>query len=122
MDIFDPILQSQALVKQLSSTISDDKAKTHTLLNSLAHHLDHIKANTSSMQQQIMQLSKSQSATRKHASMVIAKPEIKSGCYVFSGDKGFFCPRCYDVDGNKVATTRLNSKLRICPACRASIK
>lgn len=123
MDIFDPIIQSQALVKQLSTTISDNRQPgIDVLLNALIGHLDEIKANTSSLQQQMILLSKNQTNTKKQAAIIVAKPEIKSGCYIFVSEKGFFCPRCYDNHGNKVATTRLNSKQRICPACRASIK
>jgi hypothetical protein len=123
MDIFDPINHSQALLAELSVAInSNNESEIKTVLNTLASHLAQIKTNTSTLQQQITQLSKNQSMTMKQAPIIIAKPELKSGCYIFSGEKGFFCPRCYDNHGNKVATSRLNSKQRICPACRASLK
>jgi hypothetical protein len=123
MDIFDPITQSKALLEQLSEAInSNNDSEIKTVISVLASHLEQIKTNTSTLQQQITQLSKNQSMTMKQAPIIIAKPELKSGCYIFPGEKGFFCPRCYDNHGNKVATTRLNSKQRICPACRASLK
>lgn len=123
MDIFDPINHSQALLIQLSKAISSsDELEIKTVINSLTGQLEQIKANTSTLQQHITQLSKNQITVLKQAPIIIAKPELKSGCYIFPGEKGFFCPRCYDNHGNKVATTRLNSKQRICPACRASLK
>ena len=123
MDLFAPINHSQALLEQLSLAIDkNNKSEIKIVISSLTCHLEQIKTNTSTLQQQITQLSKNQSNAMKAAPIIIAKPELKSGCYIFSGEKGFFCPRCYDNDGNKVATTRLNSKQRICPACRASLK
>jgi hypothetical protein len=123
MDIFDPITQSQALLEQLSEAInSNNESEIKIVISALASHIEQIKTNTSTLQQQITQLSKNQSMTMKQTPIIIAKPELKSGCYIFSGEKGFFCPRCYDSHSNKVATTRLNSKQRICPACRASLK
>lgn len=123
MDIFDPINHSQALLMQLSASInSNNESETKMVISSLASHLEQIKTNTSTLQQQIKQLSKNQSNAMKAAPIIIAKPELKSGCYIFAGEKGFFCPRCYDNHNNKIATTRLNSKQRICPACRASLK
>jgi len=123
MDIFDPINHSQSLLEQLSLAINcDNESEIKTIISSLASHLEQIKTNTSTLQQQIKLLSKNQSTVMKQAPIIIAKPELKSGCYIFSGEKGFFCPRCYDNHANKIATTRLNSKQRICPACRASLK
>ncbi len=45
----------------------------------------------------------------------------KSGCYVFEGVSGFFCPNCFHNHQQRINTKRLNSKLRVCPSCRASI-
>jgi hypothetical protein len=123
MTIFDPITQSQSLLSQLQTTLnSHNNLETNHLLSLLESHLQQIKLNTSSLQQQIIQLQKNQPITKKQIVTDTVKPEIKSGCYIFEGEKGYFCPRCYDQDSNKVATARLNSKLRICPTCRTSIK
>jgi len=120
MDIFDPINRSQTLLTQLPAAIShDNKAEIQVLISALENQLALIKSNTSTLQQQLTQLNKS-SATK--TSSIASKPEMKSACYVFAGEKGFFCPRCYDNHNTKVATTRLNSKLRICPVCKMSIK
>ena len=108
MTLFKSIKHSQHLVQQLSnSTISEEDV---TLLSSLAAELENISISVRQLQDKDFQTS------------TITPPEIKSGCYVFADQKGFFCPHCYDNDGNKVPTKRMNSKLRVCPTCRASIK
>lgn len=123
MTIFDPITQSQSLVKQLQATLNNvNNLETNNLLNILESQLQQIKSNTSSLQQEITELHNKQSITTKKTATDTFKPEIKSGCYIFEGEKGYFCPKCYDEHNNKRATARLNSKLRICPACRTSIK
>jgi len=123
MDIFDPIYQSQALLLKLSVAIkSNNESEIKTAISSLSSHLEQIKTNTSTLQRQIAKLKKNQITAMKQTSIIINKPEIQLGCYIFSGEKGFFCPQCYDNNGNKVATIRLNSKQRICPICRASLK
>jgi len=123
VDIFEPINDSQALLIILADAISrNNELEITANIHALGLHLEQIKTNTSFLQQQLTQLSKNQNGALKQTSSIIAKPELKSGCYIFSGEKGFFCPRCYDNHGNKVATTRLNSKQRICPVCRTSLK
>ena len=105
MSIHQAIKQAQQIVKQLST-----QPKTDTkLLQKLTQELDNIAhyANTLAID---------------NARNDIHKPEMKSGCYIFSDEKGFFCPSCYDRAGQKVPTKRLNSKLRVCPACRSSIQ
>ncbi len=105
MTIFASVEQVKLLLEKLSN---DDK---HTdLLNSISKELDNITVFAE-------QLTKETPPNSAHS-----KPEIKSGCYIFSDQKGFFCPSCYDNTGNKVPTKRLNSQLRVCPQCRASIK
>jgi len=121
MDIFEPIIRSQALLKQISSERNtSDEDKLTPLLTSLAEELDDIKLIAHQLSEEIHQLQNKQQNTS--TDQVSTKPEIKSGCYIFTNEKGFFCPNCYDQAGNKVATTRINSKLRVCPACRTTIK
>ncbi|MBL1321639.1 MAG: hypothetical protein COA63_011340 [Methylophaga sp.] len=105
MTIFKSIDQAKSLVKQLSKNKSDE-----LILRSISKELESITVFARQLTDETV-LSPSPS-----------KPEIKSGCYIFANAKGFFCPNCYDNTGNKVATKRLNSKLRVCPECRASIK
>jgi len=46
----------------------------------------------------------------------------KTGCYHVAPNPAQYCPKCYDSSQALVTTQRLNSKLRICSQCRASIK
>ena len=113
MTIFKSITRSQSLLQEIATTkqCSENNELT-TLISSLTIELDNINALA-------QQLSKGSSNVQASVS---SKPEIQSGCYVFTDVKGFFCPNCYDNHDNKVATTRINKKLRVCPACRTSIK
>ncbi len=105
MTIFNSIEQAKLLLEKLSN---DNQNKD--LLDSISKELDNITV----FAQQLTEKTPSNSAH--------SKPEIKSGCYIFAGEKGFFCPNCYDNTGNKISTKRLNSQLRVCPQCRVSIK
>lgn len=54
----------------------------------------------------------------------IAKPEFdnSSGCYRRGQESVFYCPHCYESQQDLIATQRINSRLRVCPQCRSSIK
>jgi hypothetical protein len=47
------------------------------------------------------------------------KPTMKWGAYQFKGEDGLFCTACYDTRRQKVRTTRLDSRFRQCPVCKA---
>jgi hypothetical protein len=104
MSIHQSIKQAQKIVKQLSKQSKHDQKLLRLLTDELKSIADY--ANTLAIED-----------SRNHN----LKPEMKAGCYVFVDEKGFFCPSCYDRAGQKVLTKRLNSKLRVCPSCRASI-
>jgi len=53
------------------------------------------------------------------SAVTAAKPRLKWGCYEFDGEEGLFCTACYDTKGQKIRTTRLSSKFRQCPVCKA---
>jgi len=116
MTIIDSIKRSQILLQQISTQENVNTEVTKSL-SSLQAELNTI---SSQAQQLIEQLSQLQ--TSHHSKVTPKLPEMKSGCYIFEGEKEFFCPSCYDNLGNKVATARINKKLRVCPACRSSIK
>lgn len=56
------------------------------------------------------------------AAQAILKLDPKSGCYTVEGNTVHFCPHCFNKDQQQIATQRINSRLRICPQCRESIK
>ena len=106
MTISKSIKQAQLIVQQLSKQTGAETSLLHSLSQELV-----------SIQRHALKLT-----TQNQSAKTAAKPEMKSGCYVFAGEKAFFCPNCYDNLSNKVPTKRLNSKLRVCPICRMSIQ
>jgi hypothetical protein len=46
------------------------------------------------------------------------KPTMEWGCYKFEGEPGLFCPRCYETQGKKHQTTRMNPHRRRCVVCQ----
>ena len=45
---------------------------------------------------------------------------VKFGCYQFEGDEeSLYCTACYDSKGVKSLTTRMASRRRQCPVCKA---
>ncbi|MFW5451252.1 MAG: hypothetical protein ACKE9I_06605 [Methylophagaceae bacterium] len=112
MTIIKSIDHSKSLVQQISAHKQlANNPELANLLNSLSAELD------------IIHLEASQLRKQNNSSQGVSnsKPEMKSGCYIFADQKGFFCPHCYDNIGHKVPTKRMNSKLRVCPSCRSSI-
>ncbi|MBE9532975.1 MAG: hypothetical protein IMF04_02535 [Proteobacteria bacterium] len=108
MTIIDSINRSQSLVQEISSINS--ASEVGSLLLTLTKELTTLKA----MAEQIQ--------VNKQSEQTDHKAEMKSGCYIFTNEKAFYCPNCYDNEARKVATKRMNSKLRVCPSCRASIR
>jgi len=107
MTILNSLAQSQSLLQKIKSI--NKEPEVNDLLISLTKELN-------TLQSSIEQLPPSSNASD------ITAPQTKSGCYLFANDKNYYCPKCYDNKQERVATTRINSKLRVCPACRNSIK
>lgn len=111
MSITHSISHTQSLldkaVDKLDTVVNEEAI---ALLTTAKQELDLIK-----LQSQKLKMTSSKTATK-------TKPKIKSGCYVFDDEKGFFCPQCFDKGDTKSPTKRMNSKIRVCPLCRTSIK
>lgn len=108
MTIINSINRSQSLVQKISSINS--ASEVSSLLLTLTKELTILKSMAE------------QNQSNKQADQTALKAEMKSGCYIFPNQKGFFCPNCFDNHDIKTATKRMNSKLRVCPSCRASIR
>ena len=120
MTILDSINYSQTLLQQLL-TQDDVNAKVKESLSALQIELDTVSSQAHQLIDELVQL-RTQNQSTNQQQATLKRPEMESGCYVFEGEKGFFCPLCYDNYDKKVATARINKKLRVCPACRTSIK
>lgn len=105
MTLSERIKQVQQDLSQLTQTIADTALKHK--LNMLVEALSHIALDAS---------------PDEMTTSVSTAAELKNGCYVFPNQKSFYCPSCFDRDGTKAVTTRINSKLRICSVCKTSIK
>lgn len=100
--------------------------KLQQLLNTLQTHPvvtsnEELNTLSKSIENEVTKLLKQVNKTEKTDNTSSANIDEKSGCYVFEGISGYFCPNCFDNQQQRVNTKRLNSKLRICPQCRASI-
>jgi hypothetical protein len=60
--------------------------------------------------------------TKRKSSSEKEKPRMKWGCYQFEGDSTLYCPVCYEKEGLKIPTSRVNSILRECPNCKAKLR
>ncbi len=59
---------------------------------------------------------------RRKAGVEKEKPKMKWGCYQFDRDFTLYCPVCYEKDGLKMPTSRVNTTLRECPNCKAKLR
>ncbi|OIQ97470.1 hypothetical protein GALL_204800 [mine drainage metagenome] len=48
-------------------------------------------------------------------------PKSKWGALEFEGDENLYCPVCYEKKNLKIVTSRINSKFRQCPNCKAML-
>ncbi|MCX4187265.1 hypothetical protein [Methylophaga sp. OBS4] len=108
MSINDAISHSCDLLQQLSTHPQiRDHADLQTIISQLASELGQIQ---------------SQAGTESAPASNVAQLDTQSGCYQFENSSGYFCPKCYEQHNQRVATQRLNKKLRVCPTCHASIR
>jgi NAD-dependent SIR2 family protein deacetylase len=94
----------RSLLKQLRDCISDQDSH---LITALEQEIKQIQADQSDQQ------------TTTQPS---PKINSKTGCYQIGEINTQYCPNCYDQHQQLIKTRRLNSKLRVCPQCRNSLK
>jgi hypothetical protein len=92
------------------------------LLHQLAAHIPNEQQHLiEQLQEEITrQLSPKNDSSRQQAPAPTL--DEKTGCYRQANTTNHYCPQCYDSAQQLTATQRINSKLRVCPQCRASIK
>jgi hypothetical protein len=56
-----------------------------------------------------------------HQKVESSKPKMKWGCYQFEGEEPLYCIKCYETQGRKHPTTRVNSRQRQCAVCQAVV-
>lgn len=120
MDIITTINSSLEIVGRLREISKNiEEAEFNNLLADLSNDLADSKVKIAELKQEI---AKKEEEIRKLKSKEITQNQEKTmkwGCYKFEGEEGLFCTACFDTKGEKVRTTRMNSKYRKCPSCKA---
>jgi hypothetical protein len=120
MDVLVGIDRAIVLVKKLreiSKKVSE--AEFRNVLGDLSNELADAKLKIATLKEQLA----TQAEEIRHLKNT-DKPKpsgVKWGCYQFEADEGLYCTGCYDSKGLKSLTSRLNTKSRQCPVCKAQI-
>jgi regulator of replication initiation timing len=120
MDVISAINKSINIVsklREISKNIS--QAEFRNLLADLSNELADAKIQIASLKEQVAELAEENRALKNARPEKKERPTSKWGCYKFEGDEGLYCTACYDTKGQKNITTRLSSKYRQCPVCKA---
>ncbi|MBN1454464.1 MAG: hypothetical protein JW963_25830 [Anaerolineales bacterium] len=122
MDLILTINNSMLLLDRLMKISKNIReAEFKNILADLHNELADAKLAAATLKEQIIAL-KEENAVLKHQLSTKEKPDIKWGCYYFDGDDSrLYCTACYDSQGMKSLTTRINSKYRKCNVCGATI-
>ena len=122
VDIISSINNSISIVKRLceiSKNISE--AEFRNLLADLSNELADTKLQMASLKEQLAQCTEENRALKSARPEEKEKPLVQWGCYRFKNGDGLYCTACYDTQGKKIRTTRLSSKFRQCPVCKAML-
>lgn len=106
-------------LREISKNISEAEFKN--LLADLSNELADAKLQIAALKEQLAAQAEEIRALRRAAPDAKLKPSVKWGCYQFEGDDGLYCTACYDTKGVKSRTTRMNSRFRTCPVCKARL-
>ncbi len=121
MDVISTINNSITIVsrlREISKNVSE--AEFRNLLADLSNELADAKLQIASLKEQLAKLSEENAALKATSPEKKEKPSgVQWGCYLFENDQGLYCTACYDSKGKKSLATRLNSKFRQCPVCKA---
>jgi hypothetical protein len=121
MDIISTINNSITIVsrlREISKNLSE--AEFRNLLADLSSELADAKLQIATLKEQLAKLSEENCALKAMRPEEKKKPSgLQRGCYRFKNDEGLYCTACYDSKGKKSLTTRLNTKFRQCPVCKA---
>lgn len=125
MPVFETITAALGTLKGLTELVSSvSNAKIKTELN---NKIIELQGSMIRVQQEMLEMQDKYEAVLrenkhlKEATVPRPKGKPKWGCYELEGEEGLFCPTCYDTKGQKIQTTRLNSRFRMCPICKVSL-
>ena len=123
MDIISNVTASIELAKRLREISKNiENAEFKNLLADLSLELADLKLEIVSLKEKISSLQDENNLLKQTAQPLEEKPTgRKYGCYQFANDSGLYCPACWDSKRQKSSTTRFNTRLRICPVCKATL-
>lgn len=99
-----------------------DEAEFKNLLADLSLQLADAKLQVAGLKEQLAEQTDEINALKRAAPAAKEKPSgTKWGCYQFKDDDGLYCTACYDTKGARSRTNRVNSNMRSCPVCRATL-
>jgi hypothetical protein len=122
IDVLAGINRSIGLVQRLreiSKNVSEAKFKN--LLADLSNELADAKLKMATLKEQLAAQAEEIRELKRTAPDAKTRPSMKWGCYQFEGEDALYCTACYDTKGRKSVTTRINSKFRQCPVCKAQL-
>jgi hypothetical protein len=122
IDALVAIDQSISLVRRLRETwkkVGDAEMKNFfaDLQNQLADaklHIASLKEQVAAQAEEIRQLKAVADPTRE-------TPTKYWGCYRFEGDTDLYCIRCWETQGKKSPTNRMDTKRRQCAVCQTIV-
>ena len=122
-DAFAAINTSITLVSRLREISSHiNEAEFKNLLADLSIQLADAKLQIAGLKEQLADQVDEIRALKRAAPEGKEKPSgTKWGCYQFKDDDGLYCTACYDTKGAKSRTNRVNSMMRMCPVCQATL-
>ena len=121
MDIISSLnhsIQVVSRLREISKNIGE--AEFRNLLADLSNELADAKLEIASLKEQVAILQRENQELKAVTDETLEKPDgTKWGCYTFDRDDGLYCTTCWDTKKMKSRTTRVNSKARACPVCKA---
>lgn len=123
MDIISSLSHSLTLLSRLREISKNiNEAEIKNIIADLSTELADVKLNAVNLKEEIVKLKEENRQLKAQISVKESKkPKRKWGCYTFENEEGLFCTACYDTKGLKIQTTRINSKFRECPVCKARL-
>ncbi len=115
--VFDGSLVKQ--LREISKNVSE--AKFRNLLADLSIELADAKLKIAALKEELAVQTEGIRELKRTPDAKSKPPGMKWGCYQFEGDDRLYCTACYDTNGLKSATNRLNTKFQQCPVCKAQI-
>ena len=115
--VFDGSLVKQ--LREISKNVSE--AKFRNLLADLSIELADAKLKIAALKEELAVQTEGIRELKRTPDAKSKPPGMKWACDQFEGDDRLYCAACYDTNGLKSATNRLNTKFRQCPVCKAQI-